>query len=833
MTPTEHIEAKLAGFIDGDLPDADRAEIEAYLDGNPAHRTLIDEMRRQKQVLTQLPRATAPPEVLDHLQGYLERAALLGDAPAPGAMRIGRGRATGEATPGAKERKPAEASGGRAAGGGHGYGHGGGHWGGQWGAIAAVLLLTAGLGSLIYAFLPSAGPGAKAIVLNKSNTPAAKPTPGMVTLDDPLNVADEGRGLSDQSGAVVDHGGVAAADGEAIESAIGRSLEKDDGKTGGGGTGGGTGGIANGNVKDDGPALGGRKFAAVATPDENQTERYGLRLPGESDVPTAGRPRLGAPESPLARPFSSENTRGNDPSSAEATATGQAQHQALKNEALRNQVQRNQALRTAVAVVITTDDPAITSNLVAGYLADQRIIVQRVRPGELADANSPAVMGNGGAGVGGAQPAEAQGEAPDGGAAKQSPGAPGGGGAGAGGLEMGESVAGEPGADGSVSNSARGRDNLTRAAESAGPGPAQPGDAKQKERVQAEAQLNRAGSPLQNQLSQSTQASPELQRLQQAQLVDLLQQVGNQKTPGDDAPTRTGSSPDTAPSPAPSPTNRTARDAASAPAKPGPAWGQPERGADTGVGEQASGKQTREKRSGGSQAAPAGDSSPDGGLRGIQPTPPGAKEHTGPAAGQGNGTASGAGKPDTGASDTGASDKGASDTGSFGVGKSNKVEPAPGLPAFETILVARDVSPVVAELLQQAVDRQRLGRQRARVVTQAPATERVSADAASPAQSKPPTQSPTPPGAPVQRVPRGDNGTAGSASTAPTAGGQTGTMDDAAPGAGTNAAGAAGSPATAPAGANTDIDLNQQSADENIDVVIIVRQAPATRPAGG
>ncbi|HEV7299326.1 MAG TPA: polysaccharide biosynthesis/export family protein [Tepidisphaeraceae bacterium] len=73
----ENIEAKLIAFVEGDLDAAGRAEIEQHLAANPTHRKLLDELMRTRQYVRQLPRAKAPPELVETLQGQLERSALL------------------------------------------------------------------------------------------------------------------------------------------------------------------------------------------------------------------------------------------------------------------------------------------------------------------------------------------------------------------------------------------------------------------------------------------------------------------------------------------------------------------------------------------------------------------------------------------------------------------------------------------------------------------------------------------------------------------------------------------------------------------------------------
>ncbi|HWA51070.1 MAG TPA: zf-HC2 domain-containing protein, partial [Dongiaceae bacterium] len=121
MAKTEDIEARLAAYVDGDIDDAARAEIEKHLAGNAQHRQLIAELMQQRDILRGLPREAAPQEVAEAVNSQLERAVLLGDIDAEAdaaSMRIGR-------------------------------------WP-QIRAIAAVLLFTASLAAVIYYLLPSA-----------------------------------------------------------------------------------------------------------------------------------------------------------------------------------------------------------------------------------------------------------------------------------------------------------------------------------------------------------------------------------------------------------------------------------------------------------------------------------------------------------------------------------------------------------------------------------------------------------------------------------------------------------------------------------------------------
>jgi len=119
MPNTEEIEAKLCAYVDGELDASGVAEIERHLLANPEHKGLITDLMRARRYVQELPRASAPGDLADALGSQLERATLLGDDVAGGdsIMRIG-------------------------------------HWQ-QIRAIAAVLVLAAGLAAILYYMLPS------------------------------------------------------------------------------------------------------------------------------------------------------------------------------------------------------------------------------------------------------------------------------------------------------------------------------------------------------------------------------------------------------------------------------------------------------------------------------------------------------------------------------------------------------------------------------------------------------------------------------------------------------------------------------------------------------
>lgn len=159
----EQIEARLAAYVDGTLPVEQRAEIEAYLKANPTHGRLITELKSIKFAVSTLPKEKAPAEILDTLQGHLERHTLLeGVEETAVSSRIRR-------------------------------------WP-QVGALAAVLLLTAGLGILVYQVLPQKkGPSPELALLPDSTQSAAADDQGIggVSLNDGADAALQRRSLLD------------------------------------------------------------------------------------------------------------------------------------------------------------------------------------------------------------------------------------------------------------------------------------------------------------------------------------------------------------------------------------------------------------------------------------------------------------------------------------------------------------------------------------------------------------------------------------------------------------------------------------------------------------
>lgn len=171
----EQIEAQLCAYIDGELNDAERAEIERHLASNPQHQSLIAELRRHSGLLQDLPRASAPLELNEALCGQLERSALLNSSE--------EGTTSGLSI----NRWP------------------------QITAVAAVLMLAIGLGIVVYYVLPPSGSGTRgplAIDEKKAHLPTTDGVPAGRDLplakqirkpaDVELNSAAEKNGMSDR-----------------------------------------------------------------------------------------------------------------------------------------------------------------------------------------------------------------------------------------------------------------------------------------------------------------------------------------------------------------------------------------------------------------------------------------------------------------------------------------------------------------------------------------------------------------------------------------------------------------------------------------------------------
>lgn len=81
MANSQDIEARLCDYLEEELSPAGREEIERHLQTHPVHRQMIEELMHWRGLVAGLPRASAPRDVTESLEGQLERAMLLGAGP--------------------------------------------------------------------------------------------------------------------------------------------------------------------------------------------------------------------------------------------------------------------------------------------------------------------------------------------------------------------------------------------------------------------------------------------------------------------------------------------------------------------------------------------------------------------------------------------------------------------------------------------------------------------------------------------------------------------------------------------------------------------------------
>jgi hypothetical protein len=88
----ERVEARLLEFLEGELPAAEAAEIEAHLSRNPHQRQLLAELAATRAAVAGLPQGPAPLEIYDAVQARLERSALLDEPTAQHTAKATRPR---------------------------------------------------------------------------------------------------------------------------------------------------------------------------------------------------------------------------------------------------------------------------------------------------------------------------------------------------------------------------------------------------------------------------------------------------------------------------------------------------------------------------------------------------------------------------------------------------------------------------------------------------------------------------------------------------------------------------------------------------------------------
>jgi hypothetical protein len=161
LDPKEATEAKLCAYLEGELSPEERLDIEAHLKSNPQHRQLLIDLAETRQWMRQIPHEPAPADLAESVAAQLERSILLDDRQETGDSPI--------------VRLP------------------------QYALLAAVVLLTLGLGVLIMAMLRGgqtnyslatrapAGDGSPAAIKSSTTTPVvdapAVPPPGDTTAD--------------------------------------------------------------------------------------------------------------------------------------------------------------------------------------------------------------------------------------------------------------------------------------------------------------------------------------------------------------------------------------------------------------------------------------------------------------------------------------------------------------------------------------------------------------------------------------------------------------------------------------------------------------------------
>lgn len=92
LDPKEATEARLCAYLEGEMAPDERAEIEKYLQSNPQHRQLLADLAKTRTLIASLPRESAPPDIAEAFQSQLERSMLLdgtgSSEPAAGVNRL-------------------------------------------------------------------------------------------------------------------------------------------------------------------------------------------------------------------------------------------------------------------------------------------------------------------------------------------------------------------------------------------------------------------------------------------------------------------------------------------------------------------------------------------------------------------------------------------------------------------------------------------------------------------------------------------------------------------------------------------------------------------------
>src|SRR5687767_14842318 len=76
----QHLESQLSAYLDNELSERERLEVEAFLAEYADARALLTELRATISVVQKLPRAKASEQLVERLRTRMERDALLGPA---------------------------------------------------------------------------------------------------------------------------------------------------------------------------------------------------------------------------------------------------------------------------------------------------------------------------------------------------------------------------------------------------------------------------------------------------------------------------------------------------------------------------------------------------------------------------------------------------------------------------------------------------------------------------------------------------------------------------------------------------------------------------------
>ena len=73
------VDERITAYLDDELSSSERAEVDRLLNDSPPLRQKLEQMRKLRTLLNELPRHSAPPELADSVLGDLERQMLLSD----------------------------------------------------------------------------------------------------------------------------------------------------------------------------------------------------------------------------------------------------------------------------------------------------------------------------------------------------------------------------------------------------------------------------------------------------------------------------------------------------------------------------------------------------------------------------------------------------------------------------------------------------------------------------------------------------------------------------------------------------------------------------------